>query len=414
MTSLIRRRLLAAAAALPVIPAFAQSRPLTCGELTAAQTEGPFFKTQHAAPGSRWSRRARRRRGSSSPGRSCRPSAGRSRTRCSISGTRTRTASTTTAAFATAATSSPTPKGRYRLVTNFPAEYPGAARHIHVKMQAPGKRVLTTQLYFRDEPGNRRDGLYRPDLEMRIAPRKARAAKGASTSSSRPSSRLRVRRLRRCLAARGERLPRQHLEAPRGDDVPVARIDLVVALDVVEAVDVVHHQARRAAHPHLRDVAEPVQPFHARAVAEVEARHRIERIATLLRVHQVVARTGARAGAACPAATAWSSNQRPESSRARSARTSGCSFAIAASHLRNPGIGRERGEGLQPRKLAPQVFRDLLDEQVAEGDAAQALLAVGDRVEDRAVGRGGVRAPATRDRAAAARAKPCRASAPPR
>jgi protocatechuate 3,4-dioxygenase beta subunit len=59
-------------------------------------------------------------------------------------------------------------EGRYRLVTNFPAEYPGRARHIHVKIQAPGKRVLTTQLYFRDEPGNRRDGLYRPDLEMRM------------------------------------------------------------------------------------------------------------------------------------------------------------------------------------------------------------------------------------------------------
>src|SRR2546428_7464823 len=45
MVSLIRRRLLAAAAALPVVPAFAQTRPLTCGELTAQQTEGPFFKT---------------------------------------------------------------------------------------------------------------------------------------------------------------------------------------------------------------------------------------------------------------------------------------------------------------------------------------------------------------------------------
>src|SRR5437764_15429633 len=45
MTSLIRRRLLAAAAALPVVPALSQTRPLTCGELTARQTEGPFFKT---------------------------------------------------------------------------------------------------------------------------------------------------------------------------------------------------------------------------------------------------------------------------------------------------------------------------------------------------------------------------------
>jgi hypothetical protein len=44
MISLTRRRLLAAAAALPVVPAFAQTRPLTCGVLTAQQTEGPFFK----------------------------------------------------------------------------------------------------------------------------------------------------------------------------------------------------------------------------------------------------------------------------------------------------------------------------------------------------------------------------------
>src|SRR5712671_7278090 len=45
MVSLSRRRLLAATAALPVVPSFAQTRALTCGEQTARQTEGPFFKT---------------------------------------------------------------------------------------------------------------------------------------------------------------------------------------------------------------------------------------------------------------------------------------------------------------------------------------------------------------------------------
>ena len=60
-------------------------------------------------------------------------------------------------------------QGRYRLETIVPAEYPGRARHIHVKAQAPGRRVLTTQLYFPNEPGNRRDGIYRPELEMKIA-----------------------------------------------------------------------------------------------------------------------------------------------------------------------------------------------------------------------------------------------------
>jgi protocatechuate 3,4-dioxygenase beta subunit len=60
-------------------------------------------------------------------------------------------------------------QGRYRLETILPAEYPGRARHIHVKAQAPGRRVLTTQLYFPNEPGNRRDGIYRAELEMKIA-----------------------------------------------------------------------------------------------------------------------------------------------------------------------------------------------------------------------------------------------------
>jgi len=59
--------------------------------------------------------------------------------------------------------------GRYRLETIVPAEYPGRTRHIHVKVQAPGKRILTTQLYFPGDPGNRRDGLYRAELEMKKA-----------------------------------------------------------------------------------------------------------------------------------------------------------------------------------------------------------------------------------------------------
>jgi len=58
-------------------------------------------------------------------------------------------------------------QGRYRLETIVPAEYPGRARHIHVKVQAPRGRILTTQLYFPGDPGNRRDGLYLPELEMK-------------------------------------------------------------------------------------------------------------------------------------------------------------------------------------------------------------------------------------------------------
>jgi protocatechuate 3,4-dioxygenase beta subunit len=58
-------------------------------------------------------------------------------------------------------------QGRFRLETIVPAEYPGRTRHIHVKVQAPGKRILTTQLYFPGDPGNQRDGLYRRELEMK-------------------------------------------------------------------------------------------------------------------------------------------------------------------------------------------------------------------------------------------------------
>jgi protocatechuate 3,4-dioxygenase beta subunit len=58
-------------------------------------------------------------------------------------------------------------QGRFRLETIVPAEYPGRTRHIHVKVQAPGKRILTTQLYFPGDPGNARDGLYQRELEMK-------------------------------------------------------------------------------------------------------------------------------------------------------------------------------------------------------------------------------------------------------
>jgi protocatechuate 3,4-dioxygenase beta subunit len=59
--------------------------------------------------------------------------------------------------------------GRYRFRTILPALYPGRTRHYHIKVQAPERPVLTTQLYFPDEPANQHDGLFRRDLAMRIA-----------------------------------------------------------------------------------------------------------------------------------------------------------------------------------------------------------------------------------------------------
>ena len=58
--------------------------------------------------------------------------------------------------------------GRYRFETIVPGVYPGRTRHIHIKVQAPGGPVLTTQLYFPGEAGNASDGLFRPELLLDV------------------------------------------------------------------------------------------------------------------------------------------------------------------------------------------------------------------------------------------------------
>src|SRR5215467_13297764 len=167
MAILTRRRVLAAAALLPVAQVFAQSRPLTCGGLTAPQTEGPFFKTD-------------------TPLRASLVETGSKAPRLLVTG-RVLSARCTPVAnalldfwhadeegeydnrgFRYRGHQFTDAEGRYRLATIVPAEYPGRTRHIHVKVQAPGRRILTTQLYFPGDPGNARDGLYQRDLAMRM------------------------------------------------------------------------------------------------------------------------------------------------------------------------------------------------------------------------------------------------------
>jgi protocatechuate 3,4-dioxygenase beta subunit len=59
-------------------------------------------------------------------------------------------------------------QGRYTLETIVPGLYTGRTRHIHVKVQAPNQPVLTTQLYFPDEPMNASDGIFNPELLMDV------------------------------------------------------------------------------------------------------------------------------------------------------------------------------------------------------------------------------------------------------
>jgi protocatechuate 3,4-dioxygenase beta subunit len=59
-------------------------------------------------------------------------------------------------------------QGRYRLETIVPGIYPGRTRHFHLKVQAPNRPALTTQLYFPGEAVNARDPIFSRDLVMQV------------------------------------------------------------------------------------------------------------------------------------------------------------------------------------------------------------------------------------------------------
>jgi len=60
-------------------------------------------------------------------------------------------------------------QGHYRFRTILPGFYETRTRHFHMKVQAPERRVLTTQLYFPDEMRNRYDRAFVPELLMHVA-----------------------------------------------------------------------------------------------------------------------------------------------------------------------------------------------------------------------------------------------------
>jgi protocatechuate 3,4-dioxygenase beta subunit len=166
VNSITRRRLLGAAALAPLLPAaaFAQSAPMTpsCGKQTARQTAGPFFKPSSPKRISLLEENPKDRLVLQgvvlSP--ECKPVANALLDfwhaddfgEYDNQGFRYRGHQFTDA------------QGRYRLETILPGEYPGRTRHFHVNVQAPGRRMLTTQLYIPGDAGNRRDALYRPEL----------------------------------------------------------------------------------------------------------------------------------------------------------------------------------------------------------------------------------------------------------
>lgn len=150
-----------------------QTRPAACPAAaltpTPAQTEGPYFKA--GAPvrsnlaADDPAGRPLRLRGMVVDG-NCRPLAGAvvdlwqadSAGRYDLSGFKLRGRQSTAA------------DGVFVFDTVVPGLYPGRTRHFHVKIAAPGRLVLTTQLYFPDEPGNARDRIFDPALVMATPP----------------------------------------------------------------------------------------------------------------------------------------------------------------------------------------------------------------------------------------------------
>ena len=59
--------------------------------------------------------------------------------------------------------------GAFALETVVPGLYPGRTRHIHVKVQAPNRPILTTQLYFPGEARNGSDGIFHESLLMTVS-----------------------------------------------------------------------------------------------------------------------------------------------------------------------------------------------------------------------------------------------------
>jgi protocatechuate 3,4-dioxygenase beta subunit len=144
--TITRRHLIGAALALP----FAARGQQKCIDLTPEDMEGPFYKAGAPARASLFDPQSKAEKlvlSGMVSGTDCRPLANLAldfwhaddRGEYDNAGYRYRGLVRTDA------------QGRYRLETNLPPPYMGRPRHIHVKLQPPGGKVLTTQLYFPGE-----------------------------------------------------------------------------------------------------------------------------------------------------------------------------------------------------------------------------------------------------------------------
>ena len=163
---------------------------------------------------------------------------------------------------------------------------------------------------------------------------------------------------------------------------------LVIAFDLGEIVLIVDHHAVGLGEALLRQIAHRIDPFEPRAVAEMEARDRIddasvgppdlEEVMRRQRLERLAhARRGL--GAFRPSVlerdVAHGLDQRLDRG------------IVAAFHpAPEARDGRQRHEGLDLRQFATDLLDHLLDQEIAEAHAGKALLAIRDRVEGRGAG----------------------------
>jgi protocatechuate 3,4-dioxygenase beta subunit len=181
VTDIRRRRLLAAASLAPLIvaggglaPTAALAATPPCGnEATPPQTEGPFFKPDSPRRNSLIDPEMRGER-LSITGRvlttSCQPVGGAliDFWHCDASG------HYDNRGYRFRGHQFSDAQGGFSLETLVPGVYPGRTRHIHVILQAPNQRALTTQLYFPGEVLNERDWIFNPVLLMEVSGESAR------------------------------------------------------------------------------------------------------------------------------------------------------------------------------------------------------------------------------------------------
>ena len=166
-----------------------------------------------------------------------------------------------------------------------------------------------------------------------------------------------------------------------------------VERDARPVVEIVDHQAERLLDPVARDVGEPVEALHRRAVRQVEVPDRVERPTVTRR--REIPRRGRQQARPDPVAHRPVVEPGPigerddapgvDAERLPLRRGERAALDLGGQPGAEPGQRRERGEGLQVVDVAAQLVDDLLDELVAEVDAGEARLTRGDRVEDRGV-----------------------------